>query len=87
MTVIAVKVLPRAACDEVVGWLNGALKVRVTAPPQDGRANRAVEALLATQLGIKKSAVSVASGHGSAHKRVEIAGLNHDEVVRRLATA
>ena len=47
MTVIAVKVVPRAAKDEIVGWLEDALKVRVQAPPQDGRANRALEVLLA----------------------------------------
>ena len=47
MTLIAVKVVPRAAQDEIVGWLEGVLKVRVMAPPQDGRANRALEALLA----------------------------------------
>ena len=85
MTVIAVKVVPRAATDAVVGWLDGALKVRVAAPPQDGRANRAVEALLAAQLGLKKGAVTVASGHGSVHKRVAIVGLDRDEIVRRLA--
>ena len=84
MTVIAVKVVPRAASDQVVGWLDGALKVRVAAPPQDGRANRAVEALLAAQLGVNKSAVTVASGHRSARKRVAIAGLDYDEIVRRL---
>ena len=85
MTVIAVKVVPRAATDGVVGWLDGALKVRVAAPPEDGRANRAVEALLAARLGLKKRAVRVASGHGSAHKRVSVAGLDRDEIVRRLA--
>jgi uncharacterized protein (TIGR00251 family) len=85
VAVIAVKVVPRAASDEVVGWLGGALKVRVAAPPEDGRANRALEALLAAQLGIKRSAVTVTAGHGSAHKRVAIAGLDRDEVVRRLA--
>jgi uncharacterized protein YggU (UPF0235/DUF167 family) len=45
MALIAVKVVPRSAKDEIVGWLDGALKVRVMAPPQDGRANRALEAL------------------------------------------
>ena len=84
ITVIAVKVVPRAASDEIVGWLDGALKVRVMAPPQDGRANRALEVLLAAALGLKKNAVTVAAGLSSARKRVAIAGLTHEEIVRRL---
>jgi hypothetical protein len=85
LAIIGVKVVPRAARDEIVGWLDGALKVRVRAPPQDGRANRALEQLLAAALGLKKSAVTVASGHGSAHKRVAIEGLDREEIARRLA--
>jgi len=87
VTVIAVKVVPRAAKDEIVGWLDGALKVRVQAPPQDGRANRALEALLAEALNLKKNAVTVAAGQSSARKRVAIEGLTHDEIVRRLGGA
>jgi uncharacterized protein (TIGR00251 family) len=84
MTVIAVKVVPRAAKDEIVGWLEGALKVRVRAPPEDGRANRALEALLAEALCLKKDAVTVAAGWSSARKRVAIAGLTREEIVSRL---
>ena len=84
MTLIAVKVVPRAAQDEIVGWLEGVLKVRVKAPPQDGRANRALEVLLATKLRLKKSAVTVAAGLASARKHVAIEGLTRDEIVRRI---
>ena len=83
---LAVKVVPRSARDEIVGWLGGTLKVRVVAPPQDGRANRALEELLAAALGLKKNAVTVAAGLSSARKRVAIAGLERDEVLRRLET-
>jgi uncharacterized protein (TIGR00251 family) len=86
-TVIAVKVVPRAAKDEIVGWLEDALKVRVQAPPQDGRANRALEELLADALSLKKNAVTVTTGRASAHKRVSIAGLTREEIVRRLGGA
>ncbi len=85
MASIAVKVVPRAARDEIVGWLDGALKVRVTAPPQDGRANQALEELLAARLGLRKNAVKVVSGRTSVRKRVAIDGLEHDEIERRLA--
>ena len=84
---ISVKAVPRAARDEIVGWLAGALKIRVAAPPQDGRANAALETLLAAALGLRKSAVRVAAGHGSARKRVEIDGIDRAELDRRLAAA
>lgn len=87
MAVIAVKVVPRAARDEIVGWVDGALRVRVSAPPQDGRANRALEELLAAALGLRKGAVNVASGRASVRKRVAVEGLEHDEILRRLARA
>jgi len=87
MTLIAVKVVPRAGKDEIVGWLEGALKIRIQAPPEDGRANRALEELLAEALGLKKNAVTVAAGRSSARKRVEVVGLTHDEIVRRLGGA
>jgi len=84
MTLIAVKVVPRATKNEIVGWLEGALKIRIQAPPEDGRANRALEELLAEALGLKKNAVTVASGRSSSRKRVEVVGLTRDEIVRRL---
>jgi uncharacterized protein YggU (UPF0235/DUF167 family) len=84
---ISVKAVPRAARDEIVGWLDGALKIRVAAPPQDGRANAALESLLAATLGLRRSAVRVAAGHGSARKRVEIDGIDRAGLERRLAAA
>jgi len=87
VTAISVKAVPRAARDEIVGWLGDALKVRVAAPPQDGRANAALELLLAAALGLRRGAVRVAAGHGAARKRVEIDGLDRGEIERRLAAA
>jgi uncharacterized protein YggU (UPF0235/DUF167 family) len=87
MASIRVKAVPRASRDEIVGWLDGALKVRLAAVPQDGRANAALEALLANTLGIRKSAVRVAGGHAATRKRVEIEGLERGEIERRLAAA
>ena len=86
-TTLAIKAVPRAARDEIVGWLGDALKVRVAAPPQDGRANAALELLLAAALGLRRGAVRVAAGHGAARKRVEIDGLDRGEIERRLAAA
>jgi uncharacterized protein len=84
---LRVKVVPRASRNEVVGWRDGVLRVRVMAPPQDGRANSAVLALLAEVLGVRAGALTVAAGHASAHKRVAIHGLARAEVERRIAAA
>jgi hypothetical protein len=84
---LSVKVVPRASRDEVVGWSGGVLRLRVSAPPQDGRANAAVVALLAAALGVRKSAVAIAAGHASVRKRVTIEGLTRDEIGQRLGSA
>ncbi len=69
----------------VAGWLADALKVRVSAPPERGKANAAVESLLAEALGLARDCVRVVAGHGSPRKIVEIDGLSEAEVHRRLA--
>lgn len=81
---VAVKVVPNASRSEVVGFRDGVLKVRVAVPPEAGKANKAVEELLAVALGLKRAAVTVASGHTSPRKRVAIAGLEAAEIERRL---
>ena len=87
LTTLSVKVVPRASRDEVVGWSGGVLRLRVSEPPQDGRANAAVVALLAAALGVRKSAVAISTGHASAMKRVAIEGLTRDEIEQRLGRA
>jgi hypothetical protein len=86
LTTLSVKVVPRASRDEVVGWRGGVLRLRVSAPPQDGRANAAVVALLAAALGVRKSAVAISAGHASAMKRVAIEGLTRNEIEQRLGS-
>jgi uncharacterized protein (TIGR00251 family) len=72
---IAVKAVPGARTDEIVGPLGERLKIRVSAPPEGGKANKAVCALLAKALGVKPGAVEVIRGHSSAEKTVRIAGI------------
>ncbi|HEX5045585.1 MAG TPA: DUF167 domain-containing protein [Gammaproteobacteria bacterium] len=84
MAIIAVKVVPRAARDEIVGWLGSALKVRIAAPPTEGRANAALESFLADALGVPRRAVRVTSGHGAARKLVDVDGLERPDVERLL---
>ncbi|MDA0803914.1 MAG: DUF167 domain-containing protein [Planctomycetota bacterium] len=71
--IIRVKVVPGAKRPEVVGPLGDRLKVRVAAPPEDGKANAAVEALLAKELALNARDVSIAAGHGQPQKSVRVA--------------
>jgi len=80
----AVKVAPRAARNEVAGVEAGALKVRLTAPPVEGAANRALVKLLAKSLGVAKGKVAVVSGRRSRSKRVEVRGMGPGELRERL---
>jgi len=78
------KVVPGASRSRVVGEMDGALKVAVAAPPEKGRANKAVIALLARALGVKNAAVRIESGTTSQHKRCHVTGLSPDQVQRIL---
>jgi uncharacterized protein len=71
----AVRVQPRASRDEIVGEFQDALKIRLTAPPVDDRANEALRKLLAASLKVPPAAVRIASGERSRTKRVEIRGV------------
>ena len=70
-----VRVQPRASRDEIAGEYQDGLKIRLTAPPLDGRANEALRQLLATRLKVPLAAVRIASGERSRTKRVEIHGV------------
>lgn len=76
--------VPAASRDEIAGWLGDALKIRVTAPPERGRANAAVEHLLAAALGVPAECVRVVAGLSSARKTVAIERLSVTEVGERL---
>jgi uncharacterized protein (TIGR00251 family) len=82
---LSVKVVPRSSRNVVAGWVGEALKVCVTAPPEKGKANAAVETVLAEALGVSKERVRLVAGLASPRKVVEIDGLDEDEVRRRLA--
>ena len=79
-----VRVQPRASRNEVVGWQGPALRVRVTAAPTDGRANRAVVDLLAAACGVAPSAVELVRGAASRDKLFRVGDLSLDELKARL---
>jgi uncharacterized protein (TIGR00251 family) len=82
---LRVRVQPRASRNEVTGWRNGVLALRLTAPPVEGAANRACRDFLAETLGVKRADVELVSGETSRDKRFRITGLDAEELRRRLA--
>lgn len=83
----AVRVTPRASRDAIEGERQGALRVRLTAPPVDDRANQALCRLLAARLKIAPSAVRIVSGERSRTKRVEVRGASEQQIRGLLTTA
>ena len=81
---IDVLVKPRASKDSIEGWKEGALIIRLSAPPVEGSANRALVKLLAGKIGIAKGKVRIVSGERSRTKVVEIEGVSAGELRERL---
>ncbi len=84
---INLRVIPRAKRDAIEGFLDEVLRVRVTAAPQDGDANRAVVKLLAKQLGLPRSSVVLARGAKSRDKVIAVFGLDLTAIRERLSGA
>jgi uncharacterized protein len=82
---LALRVQPRSRRNEIAGERAGALLVRVTAPPVDGKANEAVRRLVAKQLGVPVGRVAVIRGESSRDKLVEVDGIDDDELRRALS--
>jgi uncharacterized protein len=78
--VFSVRVTPRASRDSIEGEFQGALKVRLTAPPVDDRANESLRRQLANRLNLPVSAVRIISGHKSRTKRVEVTGVAPERI-------
>ena len=81
---LSVHASPGAGRSSVVGRHGQALKVRVAAPPEGGRANQALTALLAEEFGVPESAVELISGPGSRSKRFKLTGVDPEEFRRAL---
>jgi uncharacterized protein (TIGR00251 family) len=82
---IAVRVYPRAKQNAITGELGDRLKVSLTAPPVDGRANRACVEFLAELLKLPRSSVTIGSGQTGRNKVIRVAGLSCQEVRKRIA--
>jgi len=80
----AVKVQPRARKNAITGEFGDALKLALTAPPVDGRANVACIEFFANLLKVSRSSVTIASGETSRNKVIRVAGLSAEEVRLRI---
>jgi len=78
-----VKVVPGSSRDQIVGWLGDALKIKVTAPPEKGRANKAVVELLSMKLSVNTDDIEIVSGHSSPSKVIAITGMD-DETIKKV---
>lgn len=76
------RVVPRASKSEIVGELDGVLKIRIASPPVDGAANAELIKLLAKTLNIPKSSVEIISGQTSKTKQVKIANLKAEKFLQ-----
>ena len=84
MATVNVKVVPGSSRDRVVGRYGDAVKVQVCAPPEGGRANKAVVEVIATALGVRTQQVQIIKGHTQARKVVEIAGVDQSHALSLL---
>lgn len=81
---INVKAVPGASRSRIVGWLGDHLKVAVAAPPEGGKANKAICQLLADVLGVKVQDVQVIAGASNPRKRILVAGLDVEQTAAKL---
>jgi uncharacterized protein len=80
----AIRVHPRAKKNAISGELGDMLKVSLTAPPTDGKANAACIEFFAKLLKLPRSSVTIASGQASRQKVIRVSGLSAEEVRRRI---
>jgi len=83
----AVKIHPRAKKNAITGEVGDALKLSLTAPPVDGKANDACIEFFANLLKVPRSSVTIAAGQNSRNKVIRVAGMTADQARKRLATS
>ena len=81
------RVTPNSTRNEVAGFADGVLRVKVAAPPVKGKANKELIALLSQTLGVDKSRAIIIHGHTSRSKVIAIDGLSQEEVMKRLSSS
>ena len=85
-TILKVKVSPGASRSEIKGWSHDQLRIRVKAPPEKGKANKALRRFLAKTLGIAAGQISVRSGDTSRNKTLTVEGLSKTEIIAKVSS-
>lgn len=83
--ILNIRVLPRSSRCEIAGIQDGNLKIKITAPPVEGKANEECIRFLSDRLGVKKSRISIVAGHKSKNKKVAVSNLTTEDVESFLA--
>ncbi|MCK5564676.1 MAG: YggU family protein [Planctomycetes bacterium] len=79
-----VKVVPGSSRTSIAGTLDGALKVKISAAPEKGKANQSLIAFLAKTLGVNKRSISIESGQTNPHKIISVKGVSADIILEKL---
>ncbi|OGO31177.1 MAG: YggU family protein [Chloroflexi bacterium RBG_16_56_11] len=82
---MTIRVTPNAPRNEITGYREGVLSVKIAAPPVRGKANRELITFLSKTLGVSKSTISVLKGETGRHKVVAVSGLTPEEILQRLS--
>ena len=83
---LSLKIVPGSSRDAIVGWLGDDLKIKVRAKAEQGKANAAVEKVLAKTLGLSLEDVQITAGMTASRKTVEIAGIDTAQLNEKLKT-
>ena len=82
--VFTAKIVPGSSRTAVCGLFDGMLKIKISAAPEKGKANQCLIEFLAKQLGVKKNAVSIVSGHTARVKRLQVSGISAAMLLKKL---
>ena len=82
--ILKVYLQPKASKNEIVGSYRDGIKVKITAPPVEGKANEALIRFLAKELGVSPSCIEITRGHHSREKTLKISGNMDQELVKKI---
>jgi hypothetical protein len=83
-TRLAVKITPNAGRNEITGFKEGTLHIKIAAPPEKGKANKELVDFLSERLGVKKSTILIIKGQTSRNKVITVENLDSEEITKRL---